>query len=250
MPTATGKNARYAAISATDIHGCHGYGPSDSAAAPAGDQRRERDQRHGLATGSRTAAGPRSTIRNRCISTASSSPTSAPTQKPDRGDAEREQARVEHHRPDRPAAGQLRARRAGAARRARAAWTASSARGRIRTPKSTVPSGLPTALYPSHSATPATSASTAPTATVQRLHRGERRDDVLAVRGEGVLLGVVLEVDRELVDAELAQLGQPLEVRSRPGRGRRTGRRSRPARSRCACCRPGRARRSRSPGGP
>ena len=41
---------------------------------------------------------------------------------------------------------------------------------------------------------------------------GDRRDHVLAVRGERRVLAVVLQVDRELVDAEVAQLAQPRHV--------------------------------------
>src|SRR5829696_1645241 len=40
----------------------------------------------------------------------------------------------------------------------------------------------------------------------------DRRDDVLAVRGQGVVLAIVLQVDGELVDAEPGQLGQPGDV--------------------------------------
>ena len=41
---------------------------------------------------------------------------------------------------------------------------------------------------------------------------GERRDDLLAVRLQRGVLGVVLEVDGELVDAELAQLVEAADV--------------------------------------
>ena len=77
----------------------------------------------------------------------------------------------------------------------------------------------------------------------------EGRDDVLAVRLERGVLAVVLEVDGELVDAELAQLLAAGAPARRRGRGCRSGRRSRRARSRRGCCRPARAGCSRSPGG-
>ena len=41
----------------------------------------------------------------------------------------------------------------------------------------------------------------------------QRGDDVLAVVGEGVVLGVVLEVDRELVDAEGSECPESLQLR-------------------------------------
>ena len=79
---------------------------------------------------------------------------------------------------------------------------------------------------------------------------GQRGDDVLAVGLERVVLVVVLEVDGELVDAEVAQLARAARTCSSTGRGCRSGRRSRRARTRCGRCRPGRARCSRSPRGP
>ena len=74
--------------------------------------------------------------------------------------------------------------------------------------------------------------------TARRQQLGDGRDHLFAVRGERRVLRVVLEVDRELVDAEARPARRAAPPAPRPARGCRTGRRRRPARTRCACCRP------------
>src|SRR6478736_8481324 len=90
----------------------------------------------------------------------------------------------------------------------------SLARGIRRHPKISPPSSGPNALYNSHSAATQSRATTKSAAlrrprliTRRRSRAGEGlfskgRDHVLAVLGERVVLAVVLEIDRELVDAQ------------------------------------------------
>ena len=200
----------------TDIQSCHGYGPSDSAppqpaisgaSATSGTVWRQDHVRQQPALDDPEPLHQRRPAAAR---------TSAPTTKPDRGDAEREQARVEHHRAT-PAG-----RRSAPGRPSRRSDVEQVRHGSVvgarqhphAEQRPCRPGCRPPCSPPSSATQPRPRASTAPR-RARQLHavaERERRDDVLAVRGQGGLLGVVLQVDANWSTPSSRSSAQPLEV--------------------------------------
>ena len=241
-------------MTATDIQSLPRVRPERQRAAPAGDQRRERDQRHGLAkhdVRQQAALGDPEPLHERWPGRGrSATPAANPTAVT---------PSVNRHassttEPDRPAAGAAPARRSRLqhgpqVRHGQVVGAAAGSAPRGRPCRRRVADRL--VALPEEPGRRRRSASRAGHRGTTRRHVGDGRDDVLAVGG------AAWPPSRRAAGRWRTgrrrgrlQLGQALEVVARPGRGCRTGRRSRRARSRCACCRPGRARRSRSPCGP
>ena len=224
--------------------------------APAGDERRERDQRHGLGEDDvRQQAAlddPEPLHEHR-----QQQPDDRAGHEADRGDC----ASVNRHASSTtsqtgPAAGEL---RVGRSRRSTSPTCGiDGVVGARQHPDAEDHGavGVADRLVALPDSAASTTAPSAPTTSRPRrrhaaLMRRPSRDDLLAVGLQGRLLGVVLEVD-----ARTGRRRAPAARRSRSrwaSTGPRMQNRSTTSSGherRCACCRPGRARRSRSPGGP
>ena len=233
-------------MTATDIHGCHWWPNDRQLAAPADDERGEGDQRHGLATGSRTAAG-----RARPGGSAASGWRGRGRRRRRSRSRPWPRRNVYHVAREHDLAdGAARPPQLGLAEAAehvphvRHRQVVGAGR-QVERPDAVVrrpgraPCSPPRAATSSSDAEHARAAPAAPAASsavdaplgLGRHVVGDGGDDVLAVRGQRLVLAVVLQVDGELVDAEVLQLLQPLDVRARPDRGCRSGRRSRRART-------------------
>ncbi len=141
MPTATGKNARYAAISETDIQLGHSTPPQPTMSGASATSGHGLGQDH---VWQQAALDDPEALHDH----GQQQPDGHPDDEADRGDAEREQARRRRSR--RQTGRPLPPATSGRANRRRidsnGGMERSSARGRTRTPKTFVPSWLPTAL--------------------------------------------------------------------------------------------------------
>ena len=265
-------------MTATDIHGCHVARAELQPPAPADDERGEGDERHGLRddrrSGSSAPLGDAEALHQHGQQP---SPTTTPQH-----EARRAAIRNVYQAPAATAGGHgavARPRCSGSPSRSTMSHTCGIAR-------SSACSGSSPAEHAAAVRRPCSPPSSAPherrrapsTASRRRrtaLTHRSGRSTLDAAPGTSRCGQVVAATARPRRDDRLAvgarasrpcrraggrrrtgrrrgprSSSQPRDVRARPGRGGRTGRRSRRARSRRGCCRPGRARCSRSPGGP
>ena len=255
MPTATGKKARKAPSTATDSHRGHSQPPRCSRPP----QLTTSGARAIIGTvweTTRYGISPRRTTPKRAITIGQRRRRPrCRCRKPTRA------RRNEYHAPASTTRqiGRSDVRLSGVERGARPSptrgaspcrWPAGAGSSRATSP----PSSGPTALYSSHAAATSTSARTnSPSLRITSWRdacSASCGDDVLAVGLQGGVLAVVLEVDGELVDAELAQLVQPAQLLVDRAEDAEAVDDLVGHELRCARCRPGRARCSRSPRGP
>src|SRR4029079_3434199 len=225
-PTATGKNERNAPSTVTESQRGHSH-PNSSSLPPQLTTSGARAISGTVWETTRYGSKPRRTTPKRAITVANAIPTRLPSTKPVR--ARRNEYQAASRTTSQMCLLEVRLSGSNSRRPMSHTWgiAVSFARGRMRAPSTSPPVSGPTSLYSSHAAATSTNARrnrailriiaerarrARPSSQLGELGRGERRDHVLPVGLQGAVLAVVLEVDGELVDAQLGELVEPPEV--------------------------------------